>query len=123
VRMCRRDREVPKDEAKPVSHRLLHLLDDRIRGPAVGALVVAVLHEGHVRVGRSLDVVAIVGYRQRECCLPLRPHEGSSSSARRIPSAPGLTPTGETKLPGMMPPGSISYQARSLVPSPFRYTP
>ena len=59
VRMCRRDREVAKDEAELVSHRFLYLLDDRIRGAAVGAFVVAVLEERHGCVRRSLDMVAI----------------------------------------------------------------
>ena len=96
VRMCRRDREVAKDEAKLVSHRFLYLLDDRIRGAAVGAFVVAVLEERHGCVRRSLNMVASLCHGQRERGFPGRSHEGSSSSARRIPSAPGLTPTGDT---------------------------
>src|SRR5262249_28735010 len=96
MRMRRRDREVPKDELQPIAHRLLYVLDDRIRSSAVGAFVVAVLEQCDRRVRRPLNVIAAFGDGHREARLPDRSHFGSSSSAFRIPSAPGFIPTGET---------------------------
>src|SRR6266516_3853288 len=95
-----RDREVAKDEAKPLAHPRLYLLDDGVRGTAVAALVVAVLDERHRRIRRALNMVAALCDRHRQHRRPLgRAHESSfarPSSARRMPSAPGLIPTGET---------------------------
>src|SRR5439155_19514333 len=98
-----RDREVANDEPEPVAHPRLHLLDDRIRGTAVGTFVVAVLDERHRRVSRPLDMVPAFVDRHRECGLPLgRAHESPSfprsSSAWRMALAPGFNPTGETSL-------------------------
>jgi hypothetical protein len=97
VRMRGRNREVAKDEPEPLTHAGLHFLDDRIGGAAVGTLVVSVLDQSHPCIRRALDVVTPLAHRQREDCVPLSPaHEvppfPSSSSARRIPSAPGLMP-------------------------------
>ena len=88
-----------------------------------GAFVVAVFHQRDRCVCPSLDVVSVRydGYGQ----LSLRPRSvhdatpdlGRSSSARRIPSAPGFTPLGETKLQRTMPAPSMTNNARSLVPS------
>src|SRR5438128_133714 len=96
-----RDREVAKHEPEPLAHPGLHLFDDRIRGTAVRALVVAVLDERHGRLHRTLDVVPLCADRHGECRLPpgrahAAPVSPRLSRARRIPSAPGFTPTGGT---------------------------
>src|SRR3954466_14198511 len=101
MRMRGRDREVAKDEAKRLTHSLLDLLDYWIGGAAIRTLVVPVLDERDRSVGRAIDVVAALRHRHRQRGCPLRgAHDPSPlprlSSARRMPSAPGLTPTGET---------------------------
>jgi len=64
VWVCRTDREVPEHEPELFSHPFLDLLDDRVGLPAVGALIVAVLHEGHRRIRRPLDVIPLLRHRQ-----------------------------------------------------------
>ena len=100
MRVRRRDREVPKHEPEPITQPRLNFLDDGIRRTAVRTLVVAVLDERHRRTRRSLNVVPLVADRHRQCGAKLgRAHVASFprfSSARRIPSAPGFTPTGDT---------------------------
>src|SRR5713226_7931472 len=95
------DRKVAEDEAQAVPHLRLDVLDDGVRSSAIGAFVVAVFHQRNRCVSPSLDVVSVRydGYGQ----LSLRPrsvHDATpdlarSSSARRIPSAPGCGPLGE----------------------------
>src|SRR5437879_8328077 len=123
------DRKVAEDEAQAVPHLRLDLLEYAVGGAAIGAFVVAVFHQRDWCVSTSLDVVSVRynGYGQ----LSLRPrsvHDATpdparSSSARRIPSAPGFTPLGETKLQRTMPAPSMTNNARSLVPSSSLYTP
>ena len=96
-----RDGEVPEDESQPLPDALLDVLDDRVRLPTVGTLVVAVFDEGDPSITRPLDVIPVLRHRQGQLGLPLRgPHEATpfiarSSSACRMPSAPGFTPTGD----------------------------
>src|SRR6266545_4836600 len=45
VRMRGGDGEVAEDESELLSHAPLDVLDDRVRLPAVGALVIAILNE------------------------------------------------------------------------------
>jgi hypothetical protein len=93
VGMDLREREVPEGEEQVVAHRPLHGLHHQVCPPAEGALVVPVLQELEGRVGPPLDVVLRV---QR---WPQRAHDFLPcipSRASRIPSAPGLTPIGET---------------------------
>src|SRR5260370_25665923 len=123
------DRKVAEDEAQAVPHLRLDVLDDRVRSSAKWAFVVAVFHQRDWCVSSSLDVVSVRynGYGQ----VSLRPrsvHDATpdparSPSARRIPSAPGFTPLGETKLQRTMPAPSMTYNARSLGPSCALYTP
>src|SRR5438445_4391030 len=95
--------EVSENELEPRSEFLLDLLHDRVGRPTVGTLVVPVLDEHHSSIGRSLHVVPFSdGQSQsRRSVIRLRhdhsPRPGglSFSSAERIPSAPGLTPSGE----------------------------
>src|SRR3954454_23089369 len=106
------DRGGAEHEAQPVAHPRLHFLDDRIRGTAVRALVVAVLDQRDRRVRRSLDVVAAFADGDSQPGFPGRAcHDASpprSSRAWRMPSAPGLTPTGDTKLQRTTPSPSMT---------------
>src|ERR1043166_2624538 len=124
VGMQVREREVPESHPHQVARQLLELLEDRVGHAAVGALEVPVLDQGHRRSGRTPDVVVLV-HRTGEPRLLIGSHGtsalDSSSSARRIPSAPGFTPTGETWLQRTIPSPSITNSARSGVPSPSRY--
>ena len=88
-------------EPQIVAEDLSNLHDGRMRGSAVGALEVPVLDERDARGLGTEDVVALAD-RDREP----RGMEGRAqtvtfdgfivSSAARIPSAPGLTPMGDT---------------------------
>src|SRR5205809_2332061 len=97
------NREVSENELEPRSEFLLDPLHDRVGRPTVGTLVVPVLDEHHSSIGRSLHMVPFSdGQSQsRRSVIRLRhdhsPRPGglSFSSAERIPSAPGLTPSGE----------------------------
>jgi len=92
-------REVAEDQAHPA----VRLVDDpaqhRRRGRAVRALVVPVLDEGDRSRNRTLHVVPLT---DRSCEVGGSGHHAAfswaeiDSSARRMPSAPGLTPIGET---------------------------
>src|SRR6185436_9790596 len=100
VRMNLAQREVAEDEPQARSEMVLDRLDDRVRLPAIRALVVAVLDECDRRIGTALSVIA-VPHRQREVphFRPVHvtaPFLSIDSSASRMPSAPGLIPTGET---------------------------
>ena len=68
------ERQVAPDVAQVVAERVEQLADDDLGLAAVGALVVAVLDEGHGRVVRAADVVAVgvdvvgeVEQRRRRC--------------------------------------------------------
>ena len=80
---------------------LPNLFDDRMRRAAERALVVAVLDERHRRRRRPQDVVALADRDGQSWALEVDAHAGTGaagidSSAARMPSAPGLTPIGET---------------------------
>src|SRR5436190_2125383 len=80
-----------------------------------------VLDDRHRRVRRSLNVVPVFADRHRQAGAPLgcahaAPSLPRFSRARRIPSAPGFTPTGDTYPQRTIPSASITYRARSLVP-------
>jgi hypothetical protein len=53
------EREMTEREAHAPGERAQHRLDDRVRHPAVGALVVAVLQQCHGRGGRPQHVIAL----------------------------------------------------------------
>src|SRR5438876_3027540 len=95
--------EVSENEPEPRSEFLLNLLHDWVGRSAVGTLVVAVLDQHHSSARRPFNVVPssdgqgqsgrlVIGGRHDH---PLRSGDLRSSSAERIPSAPGLTPSGE----------------------------
>src|SRR5439155_9834188 len=94
-------REVAVHESQSATHPLLDRFDDGVRAPAVRALVVAVLDQRNRRICRTLDVVALP-HGQRQRCRRIAPGHAwvrspaTAARARRMPSAPGLTPTGET---------------------------
>src|SRR5260221_7611114 len=101
MRMHRGEREIAKDKAQSLPKLLLQFFHDGKGLTAIGTLVVTVFHEGNRGGGRSLYVIALP-YRLRQSGCPLSSHAvtsglaGSASRAARIPSAPGLTPTGDT---------------------------
>src|SRR6266404_9543125 len=101
TRMHRREREVAKDKTQLIAEPLLQFFHDGIGFTAIRALVIAVFHERNRGGCRSLNVIAFP-HRDRQPGHPLCSHAvtsglvGSASRAARIPSAPGLTPTGET---------------------------
>src|SRR5882672_10688511 len=122
VRVRLRQREIPEHEAHPPPQDLLHFLHNRIGAAAMRALVVAIFDERHRRFVGSLAMVGLRDGGREAAHRPALPG-ASFSSASRIPSAPGLTPTGETYDHRMMPSPSMTKSARSLVPSPARKTP
>src|SRR2546428_12865722 len=95
--------EVSENEPEPRSEFLLDFLHDRVGRPTVGTLVVPVLDEHHSSIVRSLHMVPFSdgqGQPGRLVLLGRHDHPPQScdlrfSSAERIPSAPGLTPSGE----------------------------
>src|SRR6267142_1769030 len=95
ARVRLRQREIPEHEAHAPAQDLLHFLHNRIGTPAVRALVVAILDERHGRLVGSLTMVGLRDGGRQAAHRPAFPG-ASFSSASRIPSAPGLTPTGET---------------------------
>src|SRR5882672_6503160 len=58
VRVHLAEREISKDESEALAKLLLNGFHDRIRAPAMRALVVSVLDERDGRAGRTLRVVA-----------------------------------------------------------------
>src|SRR5947209_12065401 len=98
-----RDGEVSEDEPQLRSEFLLDLLHDRVGSPTVGTLVVPVLDQHHASTGRPFTVVPFSDGQSQSRRLVIRlrhdhsrqPGDLSFSRAERIPSAPGLTPSGE----------------------------
>src|SRR5262249_19349950 len=94
------ERKVAEDKAQPVTQAALRGLDDRGGHAAIWALVIAVVHQAEWRVRKPLGMVALA-YREGQVGARLDHHDScsffwSASNALRIPSAPGLTPVGET---------------------------
>lgn len=86
------DWEVAEDESYLSAQLRQDFLDDGMGHAAVGALVVAVLHQGDLGFGVSGDVVCCAdAFYEFAHELDTKP-----SRAARMPSAPGLTPMGET---------------------------
>ena len=96
-------RKMPEAETQAVSHPLDDSIDNRLNLGAKRALVISVLKQRDRPIDCALDVVTR-GIRESE--IFSRDHFVpaatlafllcNSSSAERIPSAPGLTPIGET---------------------------
>src|SRR5262249_46582154 len=99
--------EVSEDQPHALAHALLDVEHDRIRLPAVGALIIAVFDQCHLGRGKTLDVVAIGNGEGQDWLLRTKRHwkllfvvgwcesDPRSSRADKIPSAPGLMPTGD----------------------------
>src|SRR5436309_7668597 len=95
--------EVSENEPQLRSKFLLDLLHDRVGRPTVGTLVVPILDEHHSSIRRPFNVVPFTDRQRQSRRLlillrhdnSLQPSELSFSSAETIPSAPGLTPSGE----------------------------
>src|SRR5581483_1290467 len=121
VRVDAREGEVAEGEAQLLGEARLEVLDHIVRLAAEGALVVAVLDERDRRVGRPLEVVVRAHGRAQTAHEEGRAHAitflGRPSRAWRTPSAPGLTPMGETWLQRTTPSPSRTKSARSEVPS------
>src|ERR1043165_8309953 len=117
------ERKVPERDPDQVARQALELLENRVRPPAVGTFEVPILDQRHRSASVAPAVVGLVD-RPGKTRLLFRSHETpageSASNARRMPSAPGFTPTGERWLQRTMPPPSITYSARSVVPSSSR---
>ena len=99
MRMRLGQREIPKHKTHLVAKAFLQGLHDRIRLAAVWTLVIAVLDDRHRRLRRSLRVIVRADRRLQFCRWTHRAtfyfFTPSCSSASSIPSAPGLTPTGD----------------------------
>ena len=91
-----RQREVAVHEPEAIAEPSADVLDDRKRGAAVRAFVVTILDERDWRVRRAGNVIVgpDLDHALSHCDAPVG--AGSASSAERMPSAPGLTPTGDT---------------------------
>jgi hypothetical protein len=93
--------EVAEHEPEPVSRAGLDRVENSVRGAAVGALVFAILQQRDRGVHRAPDVIPGRRDRQGQHGFPFGHVHGFvlllaiSSSARRMPSAPGLTRTGD----------------------------
>src|SRR5437667_7509467 len=95
--------EVSENEPELRPEFLLDLLHDRVGRPAVGTLVVPVLDEHHSSARWPFNVVPFSDRQGQSGRLviprrndhSLRSCDLRFSSAERIPSAPGLTPSGE----------------------------
>jgi hypothetical protein len=95
-------RELPEVEQEHGSSYFQQLGHHGMRGAAVGALIIPIFDNADRRAGFADGVVAI-GDGHRELPLPdveKCSHDGTAfavitSSAARIPSAPGFTPEGE----------------------------
>src|SRR5580692_5984471 len=106
-----RQRKIPKDEAQFLPQRLLQLFDHGIGGATVRALIIAIFNEGQGSVGGALGmIVGRNGRGERGRFV----HDASwfgwcayfgavsflrwamAARAFKMPSAPGLMPTGET---------------------------
>src|SRR6202035_386728 len=100
VRMNAAQREVAEREPESIAELLADLLHDGMRRAAIRALVVPVLHQCDAGPGWTESVVALV--QRRGELGGRRGHHATAagtcmvSSARRMPSAPGFTPIGET---------------------------
>src|SRR5256885_189208 len=97
------ERKVSEGEAQAVPQPLLNGLHYWICLSAIRALVIAILEQHDRGIRRTLDVVPVRHWQRRfgnsaghfalHCPSVSR---CSSSSAARIPPAPGFTPTGDT---------------------------
>src|SRR5271166_5553231 len=97
MRMQFRQRKIAKHETQPVAELAPDFVDDRIRFAAVWALVIAIFHQRDRRGRRPANMIPRAHW-QSEFAVKICSHfpfscaDARSSSAARIPSAPGFTP-------------------------------
>src|SRR4051812_10317152 len=97
MRMDLRKRKMAEYETETIAQLIAQLLDDRMRRAAMRTLVISVLDQGRDR-SVAEQMIAVVD-RWRELAHDVLPAcSGNDSKAVRMPSAPGLTPIGDTKL-------------------------
>src|SRR4029077_7814123 len=106
MRMNIRERKMPEGKTQVVPKSALNFSNDWLNFAANGAFVISVLQQRNWRVNRASQVITF-RLRQFEVCSVDHFVSATaavaclfckSSSAERIPSAPGLTPIGETRL-------------------------
>ena len=101
-----RERKMPEGKTEIVPKSALNFFDDWLNFAAKRTFIISVFQQCNRRVNRALKVIA---FRVRQLEIHLVDHLAfiiagtvclfrKSFNAERIPSAPGLTPTGETKL-------------------------
>src|SRR5712692_6102956 len=122
VRMNLGEREIAVDKTKAAAHDTQHFGDDGMCRAAMRTLIVAILDQRDRRVVGAQAVIVFKNGRS-ETAHALTLSRSIFSNASRIPSAPGLTPMGETYDQRITPFSSRTKRARSEMPSPSRYTP
>ena len=95
-------RKIAKDKSELFAEMLLHRLDDGVGRAAGGTFIVAILDESDRCAGLALRMVSR-SHRNLQCYHRPAPIFCSLSSAARMPSAPGLTATGERKFQKITP--------------------
>ena len=117
MRMRFGQREVAEHETQVVAHRFLHRFQLGISLAAIRTFEIAVLHEHQACIEWALGMIgwADIGFEPAHGCAPAA--GGSFSNASRMPSAPGLMPTGDTCVQRTMPSLSMTNSARWLTPS------
>src|SRR4029079_7159891 len=94
--------KIAKDESEFLAEMLLHCLDDGVGRAAGGTFIIAILDKRDGRVDLALRMVHR-SHRNLQCRHRPTPHFCSLSSAARMPSALGLTSTGERKFQKITP--------------------
>jgi hypothetical protein len=115
VRTSLAQREVTKHKAQVASIAALDLLHRRVGHAASGALKIAVLHQGHHRMGVALGVV-VRGYRHcqgRAKTLRLLPQTTTTKTPSKTPHIRQPTPTEQLPPPRLRRPESTGMLAGS----------
>jgi len=59
-----REGKIPENKLQICTEPLLDFLDDRIRLPAVGTLIIAIFEKRNLSIGRSLNVISRLADRK-----------------------------------------------------------
>jgi hypothetical protein len=92
--------KISKHELQRIRQRPFQFAHDKVCFPAMRTLKIAVLEQYDARIRRPALMIGFTNGK-RQIGFALRSHVVTScrelifSSARRMPSAPGLTPTGD----------------------------
>jgi hypothetical protein len=92
--MCLGQGEISEDKAQFAPESRLEILDDRVSLTAIGALIISIFEQGRRGLGGALNVIGFRDRNGQAAHLALFP--ANRSSSRRMPSAPGFIPIGET---------------------------